>query len=383
LHLSDTEQRRLTITQLYRPAVEAGNNGCGHPGAPGQHGQRGNSEQEEEKVKKSAAVTAAALIILTTGAGVPGFAQTVDGTIDDDEYRNTMTAGENFFLSWELQDEILFLAFSAPTTGWVALGISPVQAMDQADMIMGAVDQNGTVRVADEFSTGRFGPHAPDVELGGTSDLLSYAGSETAGVTTIEVSRRADTGDEYDKPVSGGEVVIWAHGTSDDFSSPHQARGTFTLASATEDLAGAGGLPTARVVGFGEALQVHLWLMLASGLAMSAGLLFPRYLKQKKWWMKAHRMLGIAGPVLGGLGLAAAVYMVEVRGGGHLSAVHGWFGLVAAAGFFATPPLCRRFFRIRREKKKAARASHRWTGRAALVIMLAAIVLGLFRAGWL
>lgn len=61
-------------------------------------------------------------------------------------------------------------------------------------------------------------------------DILSSAGTEQQGTTTIEFSRKRVTGDMYDKPVpaSGSLKVIWAMGSSDSIS-PHARRGSATI----------------------------------------------------------------------------------------------------------------------------------------------------------
>ena len=71
------------------------------------------------------------------------------------------------------------------------------------------------------------GSHPPDVELGGSDDILDYAGREEGGVTVIELKIPLDSGDEYDKPLSpgAGYDLITAIGSGDDFDSIHIARG--------------------------------------------------------------------------------------------------------------------------------------------------------------
>jgi hypothetical protein len=60
--------------------------------------------------------------------------------------------------------------------------------------------------------------------------LLARAGSEQAGTTTIEFSRKRVTGDAYDKPVpiSGNLKIIWATGNADGVS-PHARKRRATI----------------------------------------------------------------------------------------------------------------------------------------------------------
>ncbi|MFW6181417.1 MAG: DOMON domain-containing protein [Spirochaetota bacterium] len=338
---------------------------------------------------------AAGVIAVFLQAPPPGHAREIDGVVEPGEYSGRFDGGERFTLYWETAGDLVHLALEGRTGGWVAVGLDPVRAMDRADMLLGMVREDGSVTVVDSFSAGPYGPHPADTELGGTADVLEYAGIERGGATVIELSRRIETGDEFDRPFTGaGQRIIWALGAEDDFSSPHRERGSGVLASGAPDAEPAEGGPrpaskdaaAARAgppVPYRAALLVHAWLMTAAALAMGLGMLIPRYLKQHRWWMRAHRSLGVAGPCLGGLGIGAAVYLVGVSTGIHLRVVHAWAGAAAAAGFVATPLLCRYLFAAPKEKKKPLRASHRWAGRAALLLMLGALVLGLFQAGFL
>ena len=76
------------------------------------------------------------------------------------------------------------------------------------------------------FSTGDFGPHPPDTELGGTYDILDFGGGEEGGYTSIEFKRALNTGDKYDNALSRGvNKIIWSYGSEDDLKSKHINRG--------------------------------------------------------------------------------------------------------------------------------------------------------------
>ena len=134
-----------------------------------------------------------------------------------------------YTLSWTITGDTVWFGIQATTTGWVALGIDPQIAMNGADMVFGWVSA-GKATVLDQYSTGMFGPHPDDTSLGGTMDILSSAGSEQAGTTTIEFSRKLVTGDAHDKavPTSGTLKIIWAIGNADGVS-PHAAKGSATI----------------------------------------------------------------------------------------------------------------------------------------------------------
>ncbi len=94
-------------------------------------------------------------------------------------------------------------------------------------------------------------------------------------------------------------------------------------------------------------LLIHGLLMGAGfGLMTSAGVV-SRFLKRKRWWLKGHRALGIAGTVT----------LVPVRRRRtsswryppwvHLQEPHTWLGTTAIALSWTAPVLCLLAFRIR------------------------------------
>ncbi|MBD3190631.1 MAG: hypothetical protein GF308_08300 [Candidatus Heimdallarchaeota archaeon] len=162
-----------------------------------------------------------------------------DGIIDDGEYSHNASFGSgDFNLFWSIGVDTIYFGMEGATTGWVSLGIEPTFAMKDADMIFGWVLDNGTVEILDAFSTGNYGPHPPDTELGGTNDILSFNGSQKDSITIIEFSRPLDTGDNYDKaiPLNATLDIIWALGSSDDYTSSHSSRGGEEIFIPAEEL---------------------------------------------------------------------------------------------------------------------------------------------------
>ena len=170
----------------------------------------------------------AALLVLP--AGVRAAQPKVDGVVQTGEYDHSTVLSEGIYtLSWTIAGDTVWFGIQATTTGWVALGLDPQIGMNGADMLFGWVS-GGKTTVLDQYSTGMFGPHPDDTSLGGTMDILSSAGSEQAGTTTIELSRKLVTGDAHDKPVptSGTLKLIWAIGNTDGIS-PHAAKGSAVI----------------------------------------------------------------------------------------------------------------------------------------------------------
>jgi hypothetical protein len=147
-----------------------------------------------------------------------------DGVLGDMEYLGEMSYG-NYEIRWLADDQYIYIGIKAKTTGWVAIGFEPSSGMKDADMVFGFV-QSGKTIISDQFSTGTYGPHSPDTELGGTDDILESGGKEEGGFTIIEFKRTLDTGDRYDKALAEGAIkIIWAYGPDDEITKKHAVRG--------------------------------------------------------------------------------------------------------------------------------------------------------------
>ncbi|HEX3045030.1 MAG TPA: DOMON domain-containing protein [Bacillota bacterium] len=171
---------------------------------------------------------AALMAVKTTNVSANLVAWKSDGMIGENEYQKYQKLGVLEVYSRSDKDNIM-LGIQAPTTGYLALGISPEQMMNKADMILMCV-KDGKALAEDMYSTGIFGPHPPDTTLGGTNDLQMVSGTEKDGVTVIELKRKLNTGDKYDKPLTlGKNKVIWATSDSDDFAQKHNQRGAGML----------------------------------------------------------------------------------------------------------------------------------------------------------
>ena len=83
--------------------------------------------------------------------------------------------------------------------------------MNNADIILGG-SAEGEAYIHDMYSTGPYGPHPADTDLGGTLDVLAFGCIESDGYTTLEFSRPMSTEDEYDALLIAGETIpiIWA-----------------------------------------------------------------------------------------------------------------------------------------------------------------------------
>jgi hypothetical protein len=149
-----------------------------------------------------------------------------DGVITPGEYPHQASYDNgNYTLYWKTGEQYIYLGIQAKTAGFVAAGIQPGITMKDADILFGFVS-NGTATVTDEYSTGNFGPHQPDTDLGGKYNILESGGKEQDNITTIELKRLLDTGDQYDHPLQpGANKIIWSYGPDDSSQNHHSARG--------------------------------------------------------------------------------------------------------------------------------------------------------------
>lgn len=145
------------------------------------------------------------------------------------DYKHTLKAGDMTF-SWSLDSDKIHVQLVAKTTGWVAVGFDPENAMQGANIIIGAV-KNGKFKVEDHYGDRKRG-HSSDKKLGGTNDVLDPSGSEADGVTTISFSFPLTTDDKYDKPVvtQGVSKVMLAYGAGkDSFKNRHPFRTIYEI----------------------------------------------------------------------------------------------------------------------------------------------------------
>ena len=147
-----------------------------------------------------------------------------DGVILPGEYAG-MKSFADYELNWLSDGQYIYIGMKARTTGWVAVAIQPGSRMKNADIMLGFVQGDKTT-VYDQFSNVDYGLHPHDTELGGTYDILEFAGKEEGGYTTIELKRKLDTGDKYDNIlIKGKNQVLWSYGLNDSTTSKHINRG--------------------------------------------------------------------------------------------------------------------------------------------------------------
>ena len=154
-----------------------------------------------------------------------------DGIVGESEYSRSMLlqgharqgySGGEMEISWKNDPEYLYLGLNGSTDGWLAIGFEPQEWMKNADIILASVQGSKAVAL-DEYCTGNYGPHIEDTLLGGTNDISEFGGSKGAGRTVVELKRKLNTGDKFDKAFSPGQAIsiIWALSQNPDISRKH------------------------------------------------------------------------------------------------------------------------------------------------------------------
>lgn len=124
-------------------------------------------------------------------------------------------------------------------------------------------------------------------------------------------------------------------------------------------------------------IYLHLGLMSAAALAMITAATIARFLKKKKWWLKAHRALNLIAVILALGGLIAAAISVQTSGGPHFRVRHAFYGLAALLFLLASPALGFAIFKTKDKTKIAGlKKIHRWMGRITILLMLGAALAG-------
>jgi len=155
----------------------------------------------------------------------PTFAWIADGQIAEGEYVHEAEL-KGFRLWWRNDSEYLYLAMEGKTEGWISIGIDPERAMEGANYLLGYV-VDGEALLWDAYGTAPTGAtHPPDEDLGGTNDIVAFAGIEQDAVTRFEVQIPLDSGDQYDKSLKPGErySIIVATGNKDEYDAYHSMR---------------------------------------------------------------------------------------------------------------------------------------------------------------
>ena len=118
----------------------------------------------------------------------------------------------------------------------------------------------------------------------------------------------------------------------------------------------------------------HAFLVSSGLLLLSAGMICARYMKGRRWWLKAHKSLGIGGAALTLSGIMVAVYMVTASSGfAPPAGPHAYIGILVSLMILFTPIMG--FIQLKKRDMRL-RAIHRWSGRLTIALMIINAYLG-------
>jgi hypothetical protein len=129
-------------------------------------------------------------------------------------------------------------------------------------------------------------------------------------------------------------------------------------------------------------LPFHMALMALAVTFKLGAIGIARFLKNKKWWLKAHKAMNLSsvGAALAGFLVAAA--MVQSTGGPHFRVFHAVLGGATLCVAATMPFFGYKIFRIKgKEKIAKLRTAHKNLGRFTLVLLGGSALAGLLLAG--
>ena len=157
------------------------------------------------------------LLSLLTAMVCPVFSEM--GHWDDDfSFSTYLEENHQFRLYWSLlDDDVIEIGIEANTTGWLAFGLSPNGGMENADIMIGWVnDDDGTVTLQDRYT----GDAQATPSLDDEDHLTLIEGEQEDGITRIRFLRTKtldcdDTSDHDMAITQGTSRVIYAWNDED------------------------------------------------------------------------------------------------------------------------------------------------------------------------
>lgn len=156
-----------------------------------------------------------------------GWPPLVDGVIEEHEYLHSLTdEATGMELYWQIEGETLYVGLVSPGTGWAAIGFSPAHRMQGADIIIGAVTDEGLV-IEDHYGSSSTS-HRRDE----SSRIIRAEGREAEGKTTVEFVIPLASSDPNDVSLTPGSeitVILAYQVSSDSLTARHTKRSTLTI----------------------------------------------------------------------------------------------------------------------------------------------------------
>jgi len=170
-------------------------------------------------------------VLVISFCWVSGFASPDSASVAQKPVQPKTVKAGKFTFSYVIDGKNLHGTVSVKTTGWIAVGFNPKNIMQDANIIIGTI-QDGKSLLSDDFGDEMFS-HRPDTSIGGTYNIIDGDVRQDSGTTTMSFTIPLDSGDPKDSKLVPGEKVklIFSTGATFDIKKKHkdQAKATITL----------------------------------------------------------------------------------------------------------------------------------------------------------
>jgi len=110
-------------------------------------------------------------------------------------------------------------------------------------------------------------------------------------------------------------------------------------------------------------------------VCMVVAIIIAHYYRSKKWWLKLHRGLNIAAPMLAVIGIIVAIIMVTPGYGVQLPLVHHLLGLLTLVLLIIEPILGFSIFKSKDKQRIASlKKTHRIIGRITPIMYIVTMI---------
>eukprot|EP01112_Ceratiomyxa_fruticulosa_P001704 TRINITY_DN1186_c0_g1_i3.p1 TRINITY_DN1186_c0_g1~~TRINITY_DN1186_c0_g1_i3.p1 ORF type:complete len:400 (-),score=54.45 TRINITY_DN1186_c0_g1_i3:173-1372(-) len=244
------------------------------------------------------------------------------GCVNEDVLPQQSTTHAGWTLTWfiDCSQQTFNFTLSVKTNGWVGFGIGTHKHMFPSDIIIGFVDdQSNEAFVFDRWSS-QYDTPDDDTSLGGFDNILTFSGSQSNGVTTLNITRPLSTNDSWDLPIENKDtIILYSYNTdTDNFDFEHTTKGVVTINLFTG----------ASSSSFNKRLFHGPVMLIAWGLLVVQGNYIARFLKGLgHLWFQLHVSIQV---LVLALTIAAFIVIENYLGpssSDHFSGVHHFFGL--------------------------------------------------------
>lgn len=122
-------------------------------------------------------------------------------------------------------------------------------------------------------------------------------------------------------------------------------------------------------------IVLHSTFMVLGFLCMLIAIAIAHFYRSKKWWLKIHRGLNIAAPIIAIIGIILAIIMVTPGYGVQLPLVHHILGLLTLVLLIIEPILGFSIFKSKDKQKIASlKKTHRIIGRITPLMYIVTMI---------